>query len=438
MLERGMSIIDFFKYLRTPDTSPEDNFHPIVKVMRSVAIWSLAAMGLICLAILISITTKLSGMPMDNHAISEAIKKNDPIEMLIFGAILAPLMEELAFRLGLRPGRIRLSVGAVFFGYYAFLAVTEVMDTRKTKLSESMNDLQPLLATIIILCSLVIGVWVLLGFNKIRSSVEKFHEKNFRVIFYGLAICFGLIHAANFNEIQKFWYLIPIVTSPQILLGITLGYIRMRYGVFAAILAHGLHNATALFIALAIIPLSKGKLDATPADITKNFENLSGVDALRFTLFLCAWLGLMLFLYSGLIYNLFEFFKSRQREINRHTSSSLLNLALPGMGHFLLNRNYRGSIFLCIAAFGIYALFLPLFVPAAYKQPMYIVLGLLLGLVLLCVALFASLADGYRAVNTMPPPLPTGLPSGTQNPFGQQSPNTDAQNNADQSPNNTA
>jgi membrane protease YdiL (CAAX protease family) len=52
---------------------------------------------------------------------------------------------------------------------------------------------------------------------------------------------------ANFDE-GSLAILLPLVL-PQFILGMMLGYLRVRFALWAAILLHAAHNATALAIA---------------------------------------------------------------------------------------------------------------------------------------------------------------------------------------------
>ena len=73
----------------------------------------------------------------------------------------------------------------------------------------------------------------------------------FPLFFWFATLAFALVHIANF-EFGGSWsslaMLLPLVL-PQFILGMMLGYVRVRFALWAAILLHAAHNATALSLA---------------------------------------------------------------------------------------------------------------------------------------------------------------------------------------------
>ncbi|EAQ28252.1 hypothetical protein NAP1_11673 [Erythrobacter sp. NAP1] len=69
----------------------------------------------------------------------------------------------------------------------------------------------------------------------------------FPVFFWLSTVAFALVHLWNFEE-GSLAILLPLVL-PQFILGMLLGYVRVRIGLWSAILLHAAHNATALSIA---------------------------------------------------------------------------------------------------------------------------------------------------------------------------------------------
>jgi membrane protease YdiL (CAAX protease family) len=82
-----------------------------------------------------------------------------------------------------------------------------------------------------------------------RDKVQAFIASHFPYFFYGSALVFGLLHASNF--IGNPYVLIafsPLLGGPQILLGLLLGYFRMKNGLAYSMLFHILVNAVALIL----------------------------------------------------------------------------------------------------------------------------------------------------------------------------------------------
>lgn len=65
---------------------------------------------------------------------------------------------------------------------------------------------------------------------------------NFKIIFYLFALAFGGIHIFNYELDINTLLLSPLLVAPQIFVGMFLGLIRVKVGLFYSILFHGLYN----------------------------------------------------------------------------------------------------------------------------------------------------------------------------------------------------
>lgn len=115
--------------------------------------------------------------------------------------------------------------------------------------SQSMPNLSALLT------ALILGVLVVYirRYNRTRSE-PRFHgaaaARMFPYIFWGTAIVFALIHISNYAE-QGFAPHIVLLVVPQFIIGLILGYVRMRYGLWQAIGYHAAYNAVFVSLSLA-------------------------------------------------------------------------------------------------------------------------------------------------------------------------------------------
>ena len=152
-------------------------------------------------------------------------------EIILLVIIGAPVMEELAFRgwLSGKPGPI-LALALLGFGGIGFAFV---------------QSSSPVGGAVLILAGLV-GAALALFFLRKRPSMGWF-AKGFPIFFWLSTIAFALVHLANFDE-GSLAVLLPLVL-PQFILGMMLGYVRVRFALWAAILLHAAHNATAISIA---------------------------------------------------------------------------------------------------------------------------------------------------------------------------------------------
>ncbi|MEE4200964.1 CPBP family intramembrane glutamic endopeptidase [Erythrobacter sp.] len=150
--------------------------------------------------------------------------------------VAAPLFEEIVFRgwLSGRPGvLLALLALALGLGGAAF--------------AHMMN---PLLGVGLALAGLVGAVAALVRFRDAEPLA--WFERLFPAFFWLSTVAFALVHIANFEE-GTLAILLPLVL-PQFILGMILAYVRVRFALWAAILLHAVHNATALtFAALAML-----------------------------------------------------------------------------------------------------------------------------------------------------------------------------------------
>ncbi|WP_350288647.1 CPBP family intramembrane glutamic endopeptidase [uncultured Croceitalea sp.] len=83
------------------------------------------------------------------------------------------------------------------------------------------------------------------------------NSKFFKYAFYMSVLLFGLIHIGNFQDIDGYYWLIPILVAPQISAGVFLGFIRTKLGLVWSILLHAMHNFILLgpFIFMKILDI---------------------------------------------------------------------------------------------------------------------------------------------------------------------------------------
>ncbi|MDX1362927.1 CPBP family intramembrane glutamic endopeptidase [Arenibacter latericius] len=76
-----------------------------------------------------------------------------------------------------------------------------------------------------------------------RGPLIWFKNKSyFKYVFYLSIVLFGSVHLLNFEASLGLYTLSFIIVAPQMILGVFLGYIRIRMGLSWAILLHAAHN----------------------------------------------------------------------------------------------------------------------------------------------------------------------------------------------------
>jgi membrane protease YdiL (CAAX protease family) len=162
---------------------------------------------------------------------------------IIFAVVVgAPVMEEIAFRSWLS-GRLGHWVGL------ALLTVGGLGFTLAT-MGQAGDDI------VLSIAGLALGVSApliaLIAFVRgTRAAPIGWFSKTFPFWFWFSTLAFALVHIWNFDigsSLGSFLVLLPLVL-PQFSLGMMLGYVRVRFALWAAILLHAAHNATALTLA---------------------------------------------------------------------------------------------------------------------------------------------------------------------------------------------
>jgi len=187
-----------------------------VRIPIKVKIGTCLALFIIQIPPLLGLSALLGGLEIlglwedDMHRLQKIFKEMKPDLIFFFAVIIAPFLEEIMFRLVL-------------------------------KFRSNFLILWPLQLLILLQVS-----------NKINllKTIRNFWNKFYAWIFYLITIAFGLIHILNFKPSINIYLLAPVLVAPQILIGISLGYLRIRFGLIWSILFHAFYNGILLSIAL--------------------------------------------------------------------------------------------------------------------------------------------------------------------------------------------
>ncbi|MEN8789615.1 MAG: CPBP family intramembrane glutamic endopeptidase [Flavobacteriaceae bacterium] len=68
------------------------------------------------------------------------------------------------------------------------------------------------------------------------------NNRYFGIIFYLITLIFGFYHITNFEINPTVIYLAPLLVSPQLFIGLILGYVRVKLGLIWAMLLHSIYN----------------------------------------------------------------------------------------------------------------------------------------------------------------------------------------------------
>jgi membrane protease YdiL (CAAX protease family) len=229
----------FLRFLRQPVYSerPDPSWSKRAILSDIFRLYSLKISVLIPITLVISVVRGYLGASED--PISEFMEKTPLLLLGLAVVVVAPLLEELIFRLPLRFSALNISLPLAFVVLF---------------INVGHAELQFVLAV-------AVGLLVryLLHHRVDRVTGHAFYANYIGWLFYGSTLLFGALHIFNFDA--KTYFVAPLIVMPQITAGIFLAFIRLRYGFWWSVLTHGFHNFCLLF-PLVLLTLGSEGLQA--------------------------------------------------------------------------------------------------------------------------------------------------------------------------------
>jgi len=213
---------DFFLYIARPTSI---HFYKKIRLGYVVKLLFFYFVAILILGL-------ISHLLCDKLGINKDYQLNTNKSILV-GVFLAPIYEEILFRALL-----------IFKKKYIclFIIVSAIIDIL------SMIERNVIVA-ITFSAPLLISIILLFIFSK--KNIEIFIKQNFRWFFYFSVLSFAFAHITIFSgDYLKIILIAPILVSPQIVLGLILGYIRMNNGLRYSIIFHCIINSPLLLTLL--------------------------------------------------------------------------------------------------------------------------------------------------------------------------------------------
>ncbi|WP_157607928.1 hypothetical protein [Seonamhaeicola sp. S2-3] len=149
---------------------------------------------------------------------------------LFITALVAPLIEETAYRLSLKINRLNISI-SIGTQIILYLFIFRVINF-------------PLHLRIILMGGVSLIIYLVIN----KTSVLYLKKKKRFFIYYNI-IAFSLLHAFNFSFTSVLQYsFIPFLVSLQFCFGLYLSYARLSYGFKNVLLFHVFHNLMIILI----------------------------------------------------------------------------------------------------------------------------------------------------------------------------------------------
>lgn len=223
-------IFDFISFLKKPNLKGY-KYTKATSLKLTIQLWlSLLLVMILSLGFLDS----LIDIP-ETDIFDKMLHQIGYLGMFLFAVFLGPLLEEVFFRLPLRFKISSAIIGGLGIISYLAFTITSIVEYRYDTLSWLYYGFWILITMFFISCTLLF-----------KNKIEENKVKYFPYIFYALSIIFAFIHIGNFEEFTfRVLLFTPIIVLPQFILGLGMGYLRIRIGFWYGYLFHIFNNAFA-------------------------------------------------------------------------------------------------------------------------------------------------------------------------------------------------
>lgn len=237
---------DMFLYLRRPSFIARREAFTPDSLMVIFKLLGLSFLMLPLTGLLLGTVFAVTGvsLPEPSDAFQNMAKQSN---FILLAAVAAPLIEEGLFRswLGNRWGILLIAPG--------LLAVAVIWTLLGR---EDISSGLRLVAGSAVMSSFAL---YLARYWRLRSEpgvLDRALRRVFPYAFWATSLAFGAMHLANY-ESGEMGLLLPLLVLPQFIVGVIIGYVRMRFGLLAAIGFHSGYNTILLtiFTILAEAPL---------------------------------------------------------------------------------------------------------------------------------------------------------------------------------------
>lgn len=255
------TIADIWSFLKHPHDNPGAERTTSGKLRVLVLVLCIYLVLSITLGGLLEALSRLGWYNTDNHAIADLMRAVPFGVVLLLGVFIIPFLEELVFRFGLRFKR----------GYISFVVTVTLLIAGCVAFYSL-----PLMGALAVMVGLIVfSVLYFLNTDVIFNSLRRVWPRIYGVVFYTIAILFGLIHIANykdFNYASAAILLVPVLVAPQIIGGLLMGYMRVKHGFFWGYFLHAGHNAFLFLVGFAFMNAVEEKLHVKDDAFTLKVE----------------------------------------------------------------------------------------------------------------------------------------------------------------------
>jgi hypothetical protein len=299
-------LVQILKYLAKPNLKGSEQL-PWLKIAFNVLrLWSLTFLFAISFALLVNILLASTGHTEENFKLIEFVDELSSFFVVLVVVVLAPITEEIAFRLWLRFSPLKWALGISFFSFFLISFFSEG--------AFNLYDVENILRSLFFLVFVFVAIFLVLRRRDVYKYVKQFFEKYFHIFFYIITLTFAMIHIANYDvNLKEIWYFAPLLVFPQLFLSLLIGFVRIKYGFVWAVLTHALNNSVAILPILLIGPLLEKEAFQT-GNFDESFIESFSIQEIGMLLIYVSFLFfLMMFVLGSVASLVLEFKKSKEK-----------------------------------------------------------------------------------------------------------------------------
>ena len=237
----SQEVLSFYNFLKHPQQNifkeklSSENFTPVL-----LSYYFIFFCGILIMAPLAA----MAGLESIPHKLNE-LQDISWWKLLLLAVITQPFLEELFFRFPLKYSRALLLLICTMIGMITYLVLSKFdlpalpvhMDTRTTL---------SFFVVLILSIGVIVYTYGERGYEKAKTITTNF----FPHLFYAVAVYFAFVHFFNFEVTGNQWLFTPIMVLPQFIIGLYVGYTRLKYGFLSAVVIHMINNLIPLSIML--------------------------------------------------------------------------------------------------------------------------------------------------------------------------------------------
>ena len=219
---------------------PKDHPQTLRTTEKIKGTWTVFAVKMAA-AIILGIALRIFHDPV-NQTTTRHSEELSPLEMILIGVLILPILEEVAFRLSLRFKPINLALSTSVFSYYILSKV--VCQTRLSDVSDHFKERVFISIFVFALSYLCYQLPI------VSKALISFWERNFRWVLYSFCIYFAAAHIFNYELTLTTILFMPLIILPKLISALCYGYIRINYGFVYSITLHLSWNLIGVMIRL--------------------------------------------------------------------------------------------------------------------------------------------------------------------------------------------